>query len=226
MTQRQAIEQHLERQQAQRLAAGISTLGLAISEAQQQQLLQYVALLHKWNRAYNLTAIRDPLEMVTRHLLDALTVVPHVAPTQLIDVGTGGGIPGIVLAIVYPELEAVLLDSNGKKTRFVKQVALELKLANVEVVHGRVEQYRRLSPQIISRAFASLATMVEAVSASLAPSGRLLAMKAATAQTDQELQLLAPDWRINRIPLAVPGLNEQRELVVLQRSGSDAGEKA
>jgi len=123
------------------LARGVEALGLSLSDDQQRQLLAYVDLLVKWNQAYNLTAIRDPAEMVTRHLLDSLAVLPYLADTDTLDVGTGAGIPGIILAVSRPQQAFTLLDSNGKKTRFVRQARRELGLDNVEVVHARVEQY-------------------------------------------------------------------------------------
>jgi 16S rRNA (guanine527-N7)-methyltransferase len=197
------------------LADGIRALGLTVSSAQQQQLLRYVGLLNKWNKAYNLTAVRDPAEMVVRHLLDSLSVLPHVQPTEIIDVGTGAGIPGIPLAIALPALRVTLLDSNGKKTRFAKQAALELGLANVEVVQARAEQYRNASPQVISRAFASLPDMLEVAGHLLAPAGRMLAMKAAL--TDLEMAGVQHPWHAQRFSLTVPGLDERRQLIVLTR---------
>lgn len=199
---------------AQRLAAGVAALGVSLSDAQQQQLVDYVALLHKWNRAFNLTAVRDPQEMVTRHILDALAVLPWLGSGSTLDVGTGGGIPGIVLAIARPQQPFVLLDSNGKKTRFVRQAALELGLANVEVVQARVEQYRNGASQVISRAFASLVDMVSVTGHLLEDGGHLLAMKGAL--VEQEIAALPPQWQAEAVELSVPGLAEARYLVVLQ----------
>ena len=200
------------------LAAGIQALGLELSLTQQRQLLEYVELLAKWNKAYNLTAVRDPADMVIRHLLDALSVLPHVQATELLDVGSGAGIPGIPLAIAMPALRATLIDSNGKKTRFAKQAAMALNLANVEVVQVRAEQYRNSSPQVISRAFASLPDMIDVAGHLLAPGGRLLAMKAVL--TDMERAGVKPPWQVERIALTVPELNEHRQLIVLTRAAA------
>ena len=197
------------------LADGAQALGIELSSVQQQQLLDYVGLLNKWNKAYNLTAVREPAEMVVRHLLDSLSVLPHVQATEIVDVGTGAGIPGIPLAIALPALKVTLLDSNGKKTRFAKQAALELGLANVEVVQARAEQYRNATPQVISRAFASLPDMLEVAGPLLAPGGRMLAMKAAL--TDVEMAGVQAPWQAQRITLKVPGLDERRQLIILTR---------
>ena len=197
------------------LADGINALGLDLSPPQQQQLLDYVGLLNKWNKAYNLTAVREPAEMVVRHLLDSLSVLPHVQATEIIDVGTGPGIPGIPLAIALPSLKVTLLDSNGKKTRFARQAALELGLVNVEVVQARAEQYRNASPQVISRAFASLPDMLDVAGHLLAPGGRMLAMKAAL--TDVEMAGVQAPWQAQRIALKVPGLDERRQLIIVTR---------
>lgn len=198
------------------LARGVDALSLSLSDEQQAMLLKYVALLGKWNQAFNLTAVRDPSDMVVRHLLDSLAVLPHVSEDALLDVGTGAGIPGIPLAICRPEQALTLVDSNGKKTRFVKQAATELGLHNVTVVQSRVEQYRMSSPQVISRAFASLPDMVRMTAHLLAPGGRLLAMKATP--TDLEVAGLRAAWNIEHIPLTVPMLDEPRQLIVLTRS--------
>ena len=198
-----------------RLSQGIDALGLSLTEQQQQLLLAYIALLEKWNQAYNLTAVRDPAEMVTRHLLDSLAVLPFLSDQSTLDVGTGPGIPGIILAVARPEQHFTLLDSNGKKARFVRQARRELGLENVEVVHGRVEQYRTQPAQIICRAFASLPDMLAIMAPVIGPVTRVLAMKAAT--TDSEVAALDASWRATCHPLAVPGLDEPRTLVELTR---------
>lgn len=193
------------------LEAGIAALGLDVDADQRQRLLAYVALLAKWNRAYNLTSVRDSETMVTRHLLDALAILPHVNHESLLDVGTGAGIPGLVLAICRPRQTFTLLDSNGKKTRFVKQVVLELGLQRVEVVQQRAEQYRGAFPQVCCRAFAALPDMLAVTAHLLAPAGRLLAMKSHAT----EAEAVPAAWQREIIDLVVPGLDEARQLWVL-----------
>ena len=200
-----------------RLAGGLRELGLSLDDAQQQALLAYRDLLVKWNRAYNLTAVRDPGEMIQRHLLDSLSVLAHLDDRDTLDVGTGAGLPGIPLAIARPDLRFVLLDSNGKKTRFVRHARRELGLSNVEVVNTRVEQYRNAPSQIISRAFAALPDMLQALAPLITDGSRVLARKAAAA--DQELAGLPDGWRARVAPLSVPGLAEARVLVIASRAG-------
>ncbi len=198
-----------------RLEDGIRRLGLALPEATVDGLLAYLAMLVKWNRAFNLTAVRDPMEMVTRHLLDSLAVAPHLHGERIIDVGTGAGLPGIPLALVYPERQFVLLDSNSKKTRFLVQAKAELGLANVEVIHARVEGYR---PEkgfdcVISRAYASIADILHSSGHLLEGQGEFVAMKGAL--PEQELAAMSSPWQLREvIPLQVPGLDqEQRHLL-------------
>ena len=205
-----------------RLAGGLQALGVSLNDAQQQALLDYRDLLVKWNRAYNLTAVRDPGEMIQRHLLDSLSVLAHLDDRDTLDVGTGAGLPGIPLAIARPDLRFVLLDSNGKKTRFVRHARRELGLSNVEVVNTRVEQYRNAPSQIISRAFAALPDMLQALAPLITDGSRVLAMKAAAA--DQELAGLPAGWRAQVAPLSVPGLAEARVLVIASRAGSHVPE--
>jgi 16S rRNA (guanine527-N7)-methyltransferase len=206
---------------AEELKQGAALLGIDLSEAQQQQLLAYLALLNKWNKAYNLTAVRDPAEMVSRHLLDSLSVAPHVEQggSRWLDVGSGGGMPGIPLAILFPERSFTLLDSNGKKTRFLTQVRLELKLANVEVVHNRVEQFRPPQPfnGVTSRAFSSLEDFANWTRHLSNSDTRWLAMKGV--QPDDELQALPADFQLERcLVLKVPGCQGQRHLLILRRT--------
>jgi 16S rRNA (guanine527-N7)-methyltransferase len=174
-----------------------------------------VRLLAKWNSAYNLTAVRDPLEMVTRHLLDSLVVAPHLYGARVLDVGTGPGLPGIPLAVARPELAFTLLDANAKKTRFVVQAVGELVLKNVEVVQSRVENYRpsRIFDTVVSRAFASIADMLAHARHLCAPGGRFLAMKGA--YPEEELKALPDGYDYEVVPLAVPGLDAARHVVIV-----------
>ncbi len=204
----------------ERLAGGIAALGLALDAAQQQRLLAYLALLLKWNKAYNLTAVRDPLEMVTKHLLDSLALLPHLQGGRLLDVGSGAGLPGIPLAIAAPQREVTLLDANSKKTRFLLQAKGELGLYNLSVVHSRVEQYRpeRLFDTVTARAFASLAELYQDTAHLLAPGGCLLAMKGE--YPAQELAALPQGVVVREvIAVTVPGLRAQRHLVRIASGG-------
>lgn len=205
---------------ADELRRGAMQLGLNLSEAQQQHLLGYLTLLNKWNKAYNLTAVRDPAEMVSRHLLDSLSLVEQAQQggARWLDVGSGGGMPGIPLAIMFPDRRFTLLDSNGKKTRFLTQVKLELKLANVEVVHSRVEQFIPEQPftDITSRAFSSLEDFCNWTRHLGDIDTRWLAMKGV--QPDDELQALPGDFQLDQcMVLKVPGCQGQRHLLILRR---------
>lgn len=210
----------LSSRHAQELAAGIRQLGLSLSAFQQEQLLAYLSLLIKWNKAYNLTAVRDPDEMVSRHLLDSLSILPQVQPlgAHWLDVGSGGGMPGVPLAIAFPERQFTLLDSNGKKTRFLTQVKLELKLANLSVVNERVEAFQPEVPfeGIVSRAFSSLADFSNWTRHLGDQNTHWLAMKGV--HPDDELQALPEDFQlINTQVLDVPGCQGQRHLLILRR---------
>ncbi|HLR16992.1 MAG TPA: 16S rRNA (guanine(527)-N(7))-methyltransferase RsmG [Alcanivoracaceae bacterium] len=196
------------------LRRGAAQLEIALTAEQEEKLLAYVALLHKWNKAYNLTAIREPRDMVVRHLLDSLAVLPWLSEAETLDVGTGAGVPGIVLAVMRTEQNFVLLDSNGKKTRFVRQAALALGLQNVTVVQSRVEAYEQAVPQVIARAFASLPDMLALLGHLVLEEGCLLAMKAA--QAEDEIAQAPSGWQFETKALQVPFLNEQRELVIVQ----------
>ena len=198
------------------LAAGVAALGISIPEGQQRTLIQYLQLLAKWNRTYNLTAIREPAQMVTHHLLDSLAVLPYVKGPRLLDVGSGAGLPGLVLAIADSQLHCVLLDSRGKKTRFLTQAVVELKLSNVKVIQARVESYQpeHAFDTIVSRACASLAAFEAATSRLLVPGGRLLAMKGT--HPGAEIDALQHPERTIVHRLAVPGLNAERHLVVIE----------
>lgn len=180
-----------------------------------EPLGDYLALLEKWNRAYNLTAVRDIREMVPRHILDSLAVLPYLHGNSLLDVGTGPGLPGLVVALARPDWRCVLLDSNQKKTRFVTQAVLELGMTNVEVVTGRIEQYRPAQEfaSVISRAYAELALFYRQTARLRAPSGRLVAMKGRL--LPEELEAVR-DVPLETVALRVPGLEAERHLVIFQ----------
>lgn len=183
------------------------------------QLQQYLQLLQRWNKVYNLTAVRDPEQMLPLHLWDSLSVVPYIEAGRCLDVGSGAGLPGIPLAIMRPQQQFTLLDTNGKKTRFIQQAALELGLHNVTVVQARVEQWRPDAPfaAIVSRAFASLADFVTVTAAHLQEHGVLYAMKGRYPQT--EIAALPAGWRVARTHrLDVPGLDAERHLLELTRT--------
>ena len=203
------------------LESGLHALGLA--PALSEPLLAYLALLDRWNRAYNLTAIRDPGEMVAKHLLDSLAMHGATAPLaaaggSLADLGTGPGLPGIPLAIAHPALQVTLVESNGKKARFLREAIRSLGLGNAKAVESRIEAYDAPAAfdAITARALATLPLILELGGHLLKPRGRLLAMKGAL-PTD-EIAALPPGWRVERIePLDVPGLSAKRHLVVVTR---------
>lgn len=200
----------------QQLDSGLSALGLDLSRQARDRLLDYLALLAKWNRVYNLTAVRDARQMVGRHLLESLAILPHLHGRCVLDLGTGAGLPGVPLAIADPERSFTLIDSSGKKTRFVRQACLELGLANLVVVHERVEDYRpeALFDTVTARAFAPLAQLLAAATPLLAPGGRILAMKGPRAEA--EVAAAGAAARGARIlPLEIPDVEERRCLVVL-----------
>lgn len=198
------------------LVAGSSALGVALDAVQQQKLLDYIALIVKWNKVYNLTAVREPEAMIGHHLLDSLAVLPHLAGVRrLIDVGSGAGLPGIPLAIARPEMKITLLDSNHKKTTFMRQACLELGLTNAEVVCERVEQWQ---PQdkydaVISRAYSELKEFVRLSAHLLAKGGKLYAMKGV--YPVEEIAQLKSAKVEEVIALTVPGLEAQRHLVII-----------
>jgi 16S rRNA (guanine527-N7)-methyltransferase len=203
----------------QRLDAGLSALSIALDDSAIARLLDYVDLLERWNAAYNLTAVRDPAEMVTRHRLDSLAILPYVAGATLADLGSGAGLPGIPLAIAAPSRETLLVDSNGKKARFLREAVRRLDLKHVRVAEGRVEDVGGLFDCITARAFASLSDMLGWGGHLLAPHGVWLAMKGRVA--GDELDAVPPDFRVEKIvTLNVPGLDAERHLVILRRNAS------
>lgn len=206
------------------LHQGIARLNLDLPAGSEGKLHAYLALLAKWNRTYNLTAVRAEGAMVNQHLLDSLVVLPHlkvdsVEVNSLADVGSGGGLPGIPLAIARSQLAVALIESSHKKASFLQQVKIELGLENVSVHCARVEDMpsNTLFEVVISRAFSSLAEFVRLSAQLLAPGGRLLAMKGV--HPHQEIAQLPNGWRVTRsIPLAVPGLEAKRHLIVIERT--------
>ena len=207
------------------LRKGAAGLPLALTDAQLDRLLDYLALLAKWNAVYNLTAVRDPSQMVVQHLLDSLAAVPAFdSAKRVLDVGSGGGLPGMVLAIwareSRPDMRIAMIDTVHKKTAFLTQVKAELGLANVTVYTGRVEELQvdPLFDVITSRAFADLSDFVNWSGHLLAEGGRFIAMKglAASEETDR----LPAEWRVlDRTPLTVPSLDAERHLVIIARAG-------
>ncbi len=209
------------------LRAGLATLQLSLSDAQVRQLLDYQSLIGKWNKVYNLTAVRDPTEMLTHHLLDSLAAV---APLQrhlqgrgldaasLLDVGSGAGLPGVVLAICCPTLAVSCVDTVGKKAAFIKQAALALRLGNLTGLHARVETITQPFDVICSRAFASLVDFTNWSQAALAPGGVWMALKGK--HPTEELALLPPGVAVFHVePLVVPGLAAERCIIWLQKAG-------
>ena len=198
------------------LVGGLAQMELELGKAQQERLLAYLQLLHKWNRAFNLTAVRDPALAVSRHLLDSLSILPLVQGPRVLDLGSGAGLPGVPLAIARPDWRVTLLDAKGKKTRFLGQVRLELGLENLEVVHARVEEHSpdELFQTIVSRAFAALPTMVDLSRHLLAPEGRWVAMKGRIPR--QEIEAMGDEISVGVIPLAVPGEEGARHALILR----------
>lgn len=197
------------------LQQGAQALGLSLNDQQLQALETYLQLLNKWNQTYNLTAVRNSERMVSYHLLDSLSIVPHLTQVQrLLDVGSGGGMPGIPTAIARPDMQVVLIDSNHKKTAFLRQAALELNLSNVEVITERVENYRpeHLFDGIVSRAFADLDEFVRLTRGLINSKGVWLAMKGV--HPYEEISQLDELARVVEVvALQVPGLDAERHLV-------------
>jgi 16S rRNA (guanine527-N7)-methyltransferase len=196
------------------LRLGMSELGLQIGETQLAALLSFIDLIAKWNKTYNLTAVREPGQMLSTHILDSLSVLRYVKPPLIADIGTGAGLPGIPLAICMPDSKFVLLDANSKKSRFVRQAVLELRLDNVDVLHQRVESFHpeHKFSTVITRAFAAIPEMIKLCNHLLASGGVLLAMKGQTPL--DELAGLEQNYSV--APLSVPGIEGERCLVRLE----------
>lgn len=194
------------------LETSIKALNLTLSHAQIEQLSLFILLIQKWNKIYNLTAINTVDEMIKLHIIDSLAILPVVLGERIIDIGTGAGLPGIPLAIACPDKQFMLLDSNAKKTRFVQQAIVELKLTNVSVLHQRVESYRPelLYDTAITRAFASLQDIIKLTAHVIHPDGQLLAMKGQHAETEIAALPSTMIAHTRCTPLSLPGVNAQR----------------
>jgi 16S rRNA (guanine527-N7)-methyltransferase len=204
---------------AAKLAQGLAELRLELAVGTQQCLLEYLALIRKWNKVYNLTAVREEDKMVSHHLLDCLAVSPHVSVPRIVDVGSGAGLPGIPLAIALPQSQVVLLESSHKKATFLRQAVIELKLANVEVVCERAEAWRPNVDHdvVISRAFSGLPEFVATVGHLCAKLGTMVAMKGV--YPHEEIAQLPADIKLLEVlPITVPGLRAQRHLVLMQQA--------
>jgi 16S rRNA (guanine527-N7)-methyltransferase len=205
------------------LEEGIVEMGLRVTAEQQERLLDYLTLMAKWNAVYNLTSLRDPMQMVTHHLLDSLAAVPAFdGAANVLDVGSGGGLPGMVLAIVRPDMKVSMIDTVHKKTAFLTQVKAELSLNNVTVYTARVEQLQVAEDAkfdvITSRAFADLSDFVNWSEHLLAPTGRFIALKGMAPQEEQ--QRVPGAWKVAGVePLHVPRLGAERHLVHIERAG-------
>ena len=201
-----------------KLSQLLKAANISLTDQQKQQLVGYVELLHKWNKAYNLTSVRDPQQMLVRHILDSVVVEPHLQGERFIDVGTGPGLPGIPLAIVRPQAHFTLLDSLGKRVRFLRQVQHELGLTNVTPVQSRVEEFPAEPPfdGVISRAFASLEDMLNWCHHLAGPTGRFYALKGV--RPDDEIATLPAGFSVEKITaLHVPELDGERHLVIIGR---------
>jgi 16S rRNA (guanine527-N7)-methyltransferase len=202
-----------------KLNALLAKTSIILSDHQKQQLISYVEMLNKWNKAYNLTSVRDPNEMIVKHILDSLVVAPHLKGDNYIDVGTGPGLPGVVLAIAHPDKHFVLLDSLGKRIRFLNQVKLNLKLTNITPVQSRVEKYIPEIPfdGVLSRAFASLKDMVDWCQHLVDHSGCFIALKGQFPEQEIE-QLPASIVYQDKVVLTVPELDAERHLIILKKN--------
>lgn len=213
------LKQEVLAELQQKLAAGLATMALQITQQQQQKLLEYVALIYKWNQVHNLTAVRDPLEMITLHILDSLSILTYVDGKRLLDVGAGAGLPSIPLAICLPDLQVTAIDAVQKKVSFMRQVKAQLGLNNFNVIHGRIEEQKVPSKDmpekfelITSRAFSEIGLFVKLTKHLLAEGGQWLAMKGVIPQHEFEKSAIKPtEIKV----LKVAGLDAERHLIIL-----------
>ncbi len=196
------------------LAQATQQLSLSLTPTQQRQLLLYLDQLLLWNKAYNLTAITDPVEALVKHVIDCLAIIAHLPAGNLLDIGTGAGLPAVIIAICQPERHCTALDSNQKKIRFIKQISSELGLNNMQPIAARIEAHEAQYDVVTSRAFASLIDFVTVAQPRLANNGYLCAMKG-KAPTAEELSALTNEWQIKTIKLTVPRLEDSRHLIEL-----------
>jgi 16S rRNA (guanine527-N7)-methyltransferase len=190
-------------------------MGITLNETQQQSLLDYIDVLFKWNKAYNLTAVREKSQMISRHLLDSLSIVNFIKGKHVLDVGSGAGLPGIVLAIYFPDKQFTLADSNGKKTRFLQEAKQTLKLNNVTIIQARVEEMKGVTrfDCITSRAFAELGKMIKVAAHLLEPKGQFVAMKGQV--VPEELSAIDKHYKVHVHPVMVPDNDAARHVVVI-----------
>lgn len=201
------------------LNRGLQQLSIELDEERQRKMLHYVELMLKWNQVYNLTSLRSADQVISRHILDSLTVIPYIKPDTILDIGSGAGLPGIPLALVKPDWSLVLLDSNAKKTRFLTQTVAELGLQNVEVVHTRLEEYAHEGgfDTVIARAFSSVENLLSHAGHLIRSDGRMLAMKGVYPLA--ELEGLPKGYVVKEVPrLHVPMVDAERHLVWVERS--------
>lgn len=196
------------------LSVGIAGLGLQLAPSFIPKIIHFIEMLCKWNAVFNLTAITEPEEIITRHILDSLSILPYIHKNPVLDLGSGAGFPGIPCALALPQLNFVLLDSNGKKTRFLTEAIAELAMSNVEIIQSRVEHYRpkQCFGTITARAFSTIASIINQSSHLLCPTGEFLLMKGIS--PEKELQSIVQKYHVTR--LHVPGLNEQRHLITIE----------
>lgn len=210
------------------LAQGAAELGLLLDDATLRRLLDYVGLLRKWNSVYNLTSIRDSAQMLVQHLMDSLAILPALRGrldldhATVADIGSGAGLPGLVVAIVHPGIHVVSIEPVGKKSAFQRQVCAELALTNVEVLTGRAETVARTVDLVLCRAFASLADFVDIATGLTGPDTLLAAMKGQRREIDEELEALPADCTAGVVPIQVPFLDAERHLVLIRRGPTAA----